>query len=172
LLVSLHGIALSQYVRPAPVHSQKENFALIKFQHAQIEIQESLRQQLAMRIDIPTRNGLAEAGGKVEEDLLLRNFRLLEFADQLSLNLCLDQCRFADVGLIPQPGAAAIKLTVWRREAGCFVVEPWPFDRPELQLTLAAARIADRKYANDQDLRRALADAQENVLPITLRRGR
>jgi hypothetical protein len=172
LLVSLHGIALSQHVRPASGHSQKENFALIKFQHAQIEIQESLRVQLAMRVDMPLRHGLAEAGGKADEDLLLRNFRLLEFADQLSLNLCFDQCRFADVTLIPQHGASVVHLTLWRRDTGNFVLDPWPFHGQELQLTVAALPLPDRKFANDQDLRRACAGAQEQTLPITLRRGR
>jgi uncharacterized protein DUF3891 len=58
LLVALHGLALAGYVKPLVDRPRAETFALIKFQHAQIEIQESLRRRLGLRLDLPLNNGL------------------------------------------------------------------------------------------------------------------
>src|ERR1700722_2269479 len=61
LLVSLHGLSLSARAHPEPANMALL-FALNKFQHRQIELQEELRQRLGMRINRPLRFGLAEAG--------------------------------------------------------------------------------------------------------------
>jgi hypothetical protein len=172
LLVSLHGLGLSQRAHPEPIQSRTDAFALIKFQHAQIEIQETLRRQLGMNIDIPLRDGMAETGGREEEDLLRHNFHLLEFADQLSLNLCFDQGRFPNLSLIAHAGEAATQLTVWRRQAGCFVLDPWPLAGQDLQVTAMAVRLPDRKFADEQELRAALAAAERVPLSMTVQRGR
>src|SRR2546423_13498096 len=68
LLVSLHGLSLSIFATSgSPVTNEKfdvneprTRFEVNKFQHAQIELQEKLRQQLGMRTDISLRHGIAE----------------------------------------------------------------------------------------------------------------
>jgi hypothetical protein len=161
LLVSLHGMALSLHIKPEKERQRSDIFSLIKFQHAQIELQEQFRRQLGMSNDLPLQNGLADPGTTPDEDLLRRNFSLLQFADQLSLNLCFDECRFADIEL-------QSRLTVQRGRDGTFSQAPWPFDRPALQLTMPARRIANRRYADNEDLRRALAAAESVMLPINV----
>jgi len=136
--VSLHGLGLSNR---AKTEQRSELFALIKFQHAQIEIQEELRRRLGMRVDAPLRHGMAEAGRSAEEDLLARNFYLLEFADQLSLNLCYDRCRFETIELAARPGEQPMNLRIERTDAGRFCVEPWPFERDIVRLQISERRL-------------------------------
>jgi hypothetical protein len=170
LLVSLHGMALSLHIKPEKSRERSDIFSLIKFQHAQIELQEEFRRQLGMSNDLPLHNGLADFGSTPEEDLLRSNFSLLQFTDQLSLNLCFDECRFADVELFAQPGEQPRRLAVERRKDGAFSVEPWPFDRAALNLTVPARKIPYRRYASQEDLRSALSIAETATLSATLRR--
>jgi Protein of unknown function (DUF3891) len=141
LLVSLHGLGLSLRAKVDPGPG-RPFFAMMKFQQEQIEIQEQLRRTLGLRVDQPLRQGLAEPGRSAEEDLLLCNFGLLEFADQLSLNLCYDTCRFPALeDFFPRPGERPITLAVRRDDAGWFTVDPWPFDRDTLQFRLPAGNV-------------------------------
>ena len=50
----------------------------------------------------------------------------------------------------------------------CFVT-PWPFSASEVRLPVRARRIADRTYADDEDLGRALADAPWVTLAYRVR---
>jgi hypothetical protein len=168
LLVSLHGLALSLHVKLEKTSDRAEIFSLIKFQHAQIELQEDLRRQLNMPTGLPLQNGLAELGTTSEEDLLLANFSLLQFADQLSLNLCFDECRFPDIDLVPKSGKPAIRLTVIRSQTGFFSLNPWPFGQQDIRLTLPAQKIPARRYADNNDLHRAFEAAQHLTLSIEL----
>jgi hypothetical protein len=66
LLISLHQLRLSDLVQ-GRASSPAEIFALNKFQHRQIEIQERLRRQLGYRTDVPLHLGLASLGGNFRE---------------------------------------------------------------------------------------------------------
>ncbi len=46
---------------------------------------------------------------------------------------------------------------------------PWPFSAREVDLPVAARRIADRAYGDDDDLARALADAPWVTLAYRVR---
>jgi hypothetical protein len=162
LLVSLHGLALSQRAKPRANAPRSETFAMIKFQHAQIEIQESLRAKLGMRLDLPLMNGLADPGAAEEEDLLRANFRLLEFADLMSLNLCYGECRFPTLEL------GQSHLRAHSKGSGVFFLEPWPFKEDVLELEVKGKRLARRKYGIDDDLRPAWSEAVAMAEPVSL----
>jgi Protein of unknown function (DUF3891) len=172
LLVSLHGLGLSLRVKADPAQPAAERaFALIKFQHKQVEVQESLRRQLGLSIDQPLYHGLATPGRAEEEDLLLFNFRLLEFADQLSLNLCLGEAFFSIFqNLHPRPGRRPVDLRIRRSAPDTFLVEPWPFDQDVLQMNVPARRIAAIVYRDEASLRSAAGSAAKQTLHFRLHR--
>lgn len=67
LLVSLHCMALANLAAAREQNATDEiarqkAFKIRRFVHKQIELQEQLRCELAMRIDLPLRGGLAEEG--------------------------------------------------------------------------------------------------------------
>jgi hypothetical protein len=174
LLVSMHAMALAAHAvharaDPLPDLARRQVFKFNKFIHDQIEIQERLRRHLAMRVDLPLRNGLAEAGRAPDEDLLLANFRLLQFLDQLSLILCFDELLFEQIGPVnPRPGVASETLRIDRRPDGAVRVAPWPFDVERFRLSVPAKTIAARPYADDTDLHAALAAATPQTLWVRL----
>lgn len=172
LLVSLHGLALSAFMFKQDAHRPAhQTFAINKFQHEQIEIQELLRRRLSMRTDGALSLGLAPRGRSIEEDWLLFNFRLLQMTDQLSVNICFDELKLPVLeNVYMQPGKARNSLKVSRGRAGEFGVEPWPFDAEELRLELAVCRVKAKVYESDAELRGAIAAAGKETVKITMRR--
>jgi hypothetical protein len=170
LLVSLHGLALSSRIK-SERPTRAAAFALIKFQHQQVEIQESLRKKLELRTDLPLRNGVAELGRSPREDALLYDFRVLEFADQLSLNLCFDEAKIPTSGsLCPRPGAAPVICRIKREEDGAFVVGPWPFDNDTLSIDIPCRRIAGKRYTSAAELQRGIEAGEDIAVTATLKR--
>ncbi|HEX4054790.1 MAG TPA: DUF3891 family protein [Tepidisphaeraceae bacterium] len=166
LLVSLHTMALANRAslrqpEATDEFSRQQTFRLRRFVHRQIELQESLRIQLGMRTDLPLRGGLAEQGRSPEEDLLRVSFFLLEFFDQLSLNLCFDQLVFGRIEMVyPRPGEGPIGLRISREAGGEMRLDPWPFNRQRLELTVPARCIRAESY-RDADALKSACDAAE-----------
>ncbi len=174
LLVSLHTMALANRASMREPEgsdeiSRQQAFRLRRFVHRQIELQESLRDRLGMRIDLPLRGGLAEPGRSPEEDLLRSNFFLLEFLDQLSLNLCFDRLVFARIEVIyPRPGEGPIGARMSREENGVIRLDPWPFNSEQLDLNLPARSIRPGPYANVEALKSAFDAAEPTNIPMRL----
>lgn len=174
LLVSLHVMALASYAatkRPGGVDeaSRVRAFRLQQFLHQQIEVQEKLRTKLEMRVDLPLHGGLADKDVSPVEDLLRANFFLLEFLDQLSLDLCFDRVVFEKFGPVyARPGEKASSIRVERDREGAVRLDPWPFDRTSLSLKVSAKRVAPGPYANVESLAKACAAAKEEPISVTL----
>jgi uncharacterized protein DUF3891 len=167
LLISLHGLSLSMR---SVIHTPAQKFGLIKFQHQQIEIQENLRRAIGLPTDQPLRHGLAELGRSPEEDLVLFNFHLLQFADQLSLNLCLGQVRLPAIDhFSPRPGESAVTLRFSRAKSGEYSVDPWPFEVDMLPVPIQARRIPARTYKGPSDLHAELNQAPQETLSLLIR---
>jgi hypothetical protein len=168
LLVSLHTMALANRASMREPEgsdelSRQQAFRVRRFVHRQIEMQESLRGRLGMRIDLPLRGGLAELGRSPEEDLLRANFFLLEFLDQLSLNLCFDQLIFSRVDAVyPRPGEPSIGVRVGREANGVMRLDPWPFNSEQLDFDVPARSIRGAPFPNAEALKSAY-DAAEPI---------
>jgi hypothetical protein len=170
LLVSLHGLALSSRIK-SERPTRAAAFALIKFQHQQVEIQESMRKKLDLRTDLPLRNGLAELGRSASEDALLYDFRVLEFVDQLSLNLCFDAAKIPSSGSVcARLGAMPVICRIRREEDEAFVVQPWPFHAETLELEIPCRRIAARRYTGAADLLHGIEAGEEFAVTSRLKR--
>jgi hypothetical protein len=174
LLVSLHTMALANHAsrrepEGADEISRQQAFRLRRFVHRQIELQESLRGRLGMRIDLPLRGGLAEPGRSPEEDLLRANFYLLEFLDQLSLNLCFDQLVFSRIEAVyPRPSEGAIGARVGREGHEAMRLDPWPFNTEIVELEVPGRSMRVGPYANVAALKSAFDSAEEVVVQMRL----
>ena len=174
LLVSLHTMALANRAslrepEGADESSRQQAFRLRRFVHRQIELQESLRDQLGMRIDLPLRGGLAEPGRSPEEDLLRANFFLLEFLDQLSLNLCFDQLVFGRIEAVyPRPSEGPMGARIGREANGAMRLDPWPFNSECVDLQVPARSIRVGPYENAEALKSAFDEAEPVVIGMRL----
>jgi hypothetical protein len=115
-----------------------------------------------MRLDIPLMNGLADPGMAPDEDLLIRNFRLLEFADQMSLNLCFAAPRFATIEL------GTSQLRIEKKGSGVFSIEPWPFNQDVLELEIKGKRLPKRKFAGSTELQEMFNSEPESTERISV----
>ncbi|HYE18393.1 MAG TPA: DUF3891 family protein, partial [Tepidisphaeraceae bacterium] len=120
LLVSLHVLNLSALLmshafvfksgdrQPAAATaglSRADQFEMNKFQHRQVEIQETLRDRLGFANDAPRQLGLAPPGTSPLDDQLRSNFRVLTLMDRLSLSLCCGKNLFPTIDDVhPTPG--------------------------------------------------------------------
>jgi uncharacterized protein DUF3891 len=172
LLISLHSMRLAAHVANhlGPQNDQAsrvQSFKVQQFLHLQIEIQEMLRRQLGLAIDMPLRGGLAERGASPEEDLLAANFSLMQLLDQISLNLCFDEVLFDRVGgIFPRPGAAPLTVLIDRPDKGVMRLDPWPFDDAVIDLKVPAKRMSIRGYRDETDLAAACAGGMKISLDV------
>lgn len=161
LLASLHGLSLS-VLATASEQNQPEKFepsdllaqfALNKFQHRQIELQETLRRRIGLRTDLPLKHGLAQPGVDKAEDRLLHNFRLLQALDLISLAICCTQppVHVMD-NVLPRPGDKPIQMKM-QRQGNDLILNPWPFNREKLFYNIPFRRIPARTYRDESELR-------------------
>jgi hypothetical protein len=167
LLVSLHVLALSALAAGPdgggghhPLErTPRQTFELNKFQHRQIEIQESLRRQMGMRTDLPLKLGVAAGDADPREGGLERNLRVLQAMDAISLGLC---CTHAPVNetapLRPKDGRPRVALTI-QRKGEDLTVEPWPFDREVIHCRIAGRRMPRQTWKDAAAFGRAFLEA-------------
>jgi len=146
LLVSLHVLDLSSIASGNP-HTRREVFELNKFQQRQIEIQVNLRNQLGLRTDLPLRMGLSLDFANRVEQQLVRNFRILQAADRLSLAICCTKVPFESVSCHPSNwGDEPIEVRFRRSDDHTLRVSPWCFDEPELSYQLPVRDLPGRAW--------------------------
>src|SRR3982751_2326827 len=144
LLVSLHSLSLSMFAMSPDrtVANEKwdatdprTRFEANQFQHAQLELQETLRRRLGLRTDLPTQGGIVTAPTEDPRELALRfNFRLLQAMDKISLCVCCTEPPFTKIEpLETQPGHAPQSLRVHRPTPATLHLSPWPFALAELE---------------------------------------
>lgn len=125
---------------------------------------------------------------------LWHNYDLLQALDLISLYLCTanlapsagsEPQRLTDVlGSIDQepgprvipsipvrPGGNRVDLVLEPGSDGAVVVDPYPFDRDSVEVTIAARAIPDFRYESPEALRDALAGADDATLDRSLVRG-
>ncbi len=158
LLVSLHGLSLSALATAQvfdneqfDLNNARVRFEVNKFQHAQIELQENLRQRLGLPTNIPLHLGIAAKSGDPREQALEFDFRLLQAMDKLSLCVCCTKPPFAKVEpMMDHPGGKATSLQVQRPVAQSLVVSPWPFDVDRIEVVFPFRRVSTEPFANQE----------------------
>jgi len=179
LLVSLHGIAISVFASTDVAESHGKftddpayRFELNKFQHAQVELQESLRTRLALRNDLPRQGGLSLNSDDPHERELLFNFRILQATDRLNLCALSEQCPFDTMELLPHPQSDAITIDIERVGDFKLIVDPWPFTESRFSVPIRYRKIPRIDYTDDAHLRHEYASAGvETVEPLLSPKG-
>jgi hypothetical protein len=179
LLVSLHGLSLSALAtahifdnEQFDLNNARVRFEMNKFQHAQIELQENLRNRLGMRTDIPLRMGLAEKTSDPKEQALEFDFRLLQALDKLSLCICCTKPPFASVeSVMDHAGGKASSLLVKRPAPQTLTVNPWPFDVVKMDVTFPFRRVGAKAFADQAAFLNVYLAAPEESFTCTVTAG-
>ena len=170
LLVSLHIFGLSAFAATNS-RTRREMFELNQFQQRQIELQERLRAGLGLTAATPLRFGLALTDDNPAEARLRHNHNVLQFMDRLSLALCCTNPPFTQIeNTTPRPGPERIIVHFTRPTPTELIVDPWPFNPPELHVSIPCRSVPAHPYDTDQQLRAAVAAAPVQKLMFTVRR--
>jgi hypothetical protein len=181
LLVSLHGLALSVNATASTagaggagqkhqfdLNNPTSRFEVNKFQHRQVELQESLRKRLGLGADLPLRQGLAIDSELPAEQAIVFQFRLLQAMDSLSLAICCTKPPVVQIGPVQaRPGGRALSLRV-RRDDQIVLVSPWPFDVEEIRVEVPYRRMTAGRFGSEEAFRSAYAAAGEERLAVTI----
>lgn len=179
LLVSLHSLALSVFATlSSPINNARWNlgdlrvrFEVNRFQHAMVELQQTLRTRLGMRTDRPLKFGLAEGSDDPAEQRLEFDYRWLSAMDRLSLSICCDPPPFAELSpVLPRAGAVAVSIRLHRSDDGALLLDPWPFAVEQIRLQIPFRRLPARQWNNPAEFRQAYATATPEQFTATLGR--
>ena len=169
LLVSMHASGLYDRARATiPGFSAK----YVKSTEAELVsgfLQALKLQQLRLKVDLR-----ADAATKdfVQEKLLESNSRRLEALDRLSLYFCLGPMEPATIDAVPADyKGAEVDWDLQPEESYGATLEPYPFRRDPLEISILARRIPKRRYADDLEFQKVLAQAPYFGRKYTLRAG-
>lgn len=176
LLVSLHGMGLSQFALAEVMHQfsrknlayTRERFELNKFQHNEIERQVELRKQLGLRLDVPLNHGLADLGTDPKEDLLTYHFRTLQAMDRLSLAICCSKPPFDTLELATHAGAMLTRIKIGRPETRRVTLDPWPFGVGRIDVAINARVLPATPFKDEASFQAAYQDAETEQLAFVV----
>jgi hypothetical protein len=169
LLVSMHCAGLYDKTRATmPGFSAK----YVKAQEvaAVTDFLQRLRlQQLRLKVDLRGDSGTKDFA---DEKWLQANAQRLEALDRLSLYFCLGPMEPATIDAVPADYKdTEVDWELQPEENSGATLEPYPFRRDPLEISILARRIPKRRYANDLELQKALAQAPYFGQKFTLRAG-
>jgi Protein of unknown function (DUF3891) len=168
LLVSMHCVGLYDKTRATmPGFSAK----YVKTQEAPLvsDFLQRLRlQQLRLKVDL---RGDPATKDFADEKWLQANAQRLEALDRLSLYFCLGPLEPATIDAVPANYQGREVDWNLQPEDNGATLEPYPFRRDPLEISILARRIPKRRYADDLELQKVLAQAPYFGLQFTLRDG-
>lgn len=169
LLVSMHCLALYDRTRATmPGFSAK----YVKSQEAPMvtEFLQTLRlQQLRLKVDLRADPAMKDYTG---EKWLQANTQRLEALDRLSLYFCMGPLEGATIDAVPADyKGTEVDWDLQPEGTNAATLEPYPFRRDPLEISILARRIPKRRYADDADFQKTLGQAAYFALKFTLRAG-
>ncbi len=169
LLVSMHCLGLYDRTRATmPGFSAK----YVKSQESQVvnDFLQSLRlQQLRLKVDLRADPKMKDF---TEEKWLQANALRLEALDRLSLYFCLGPLEGATIDGVPADyRGTEVDWNLQPQGDQAATLEPYPFRRDPLEISILARRISKRRYADDGDFQKTAAQAPYFALKFTLRAG-
>ncbi len=169
LLVSMHCIGLYDRTRATmPGFSAK----YVKAQEAPVvnDFLQRLRlQQLRLKVDL---RGDPATKDFADEKRLQANAQRLEALDRLSLYFCLGPREGATIDAVPADyRGREVDWDLQPDGINGATLEPYPFRRDPLEISILARRIPKRRYADDLELQKVLALAPYFGQKFTLRDG-
>jgi hypothetical protein len=169
LLVSMHCAGLYDRTRATmPGFSAK----YVKAQEAPVvnDFLQRLRlQQLRLKVDL---RGDPATKDFADEKRLQANAQRLEALDRLSLYFCLGPMEAATIDAVPADyRGTEVDWNLQPEGINGAKLQPYPFRRDPLEISILARRIPKRRYADDLELQKVLALAPYFGQKFTLRDG-
>ena len=169
LLVSMHCLGLYDRTRATmPGFSAK----YVKSHESQTvnDFLQSLRlQQLRLKVDLradPKTKDFAE------EKWVQANSSRLEALDRLSLYFCMGPLEAATIEAVPADyHGNEVDWNLQPEGNNAVALEPYPFRRDPLEVSILARRIPRRRYSDEGDFQKLLGQAPYFALKYTLRAG-
>ena len=161
LLISMHTYNLLTEHADRSTIAQDQLPLLDRFLTEQKDFQTTLRVRiLADDSATPPRK---------KEAAILDHFRLLQATDNLSLLTCVDFTQPAHL-LHPLPLRGGGRTEVKVRSAGPrhFVLDPYPFDQPELHFTFPARHLEGTVFGSAAELQERFGGSQVETLSVTV----
>jgi len=126
-------------------------------------------QQLRLKVDL---RGDPATRDFADEKWLQDNAQRLEALDRLSLYFCLGPLGPATIDAVPADyHGTEVDWDLQPEEYNGATLEPYPFRRDPLEISILARKIPKRRYADDLELHKALAQAPYFGQKFTLRDG-
>jgi hypothetical protein len=169
LLVSMHCAGLYDKTRATIPGFSAKYIKSHEVPLASDFLQRLRLQQLRLKVDL-------RADGKMrdftEEQWLQANSKRLEALDRLSLYFCLGPLEAATIDAVPADyKGAEVDWDLQPEASNAVTLEPYPFRRDPLEISILARRVPKRRYADDADFQKTLAQAPFFALKFTLRAG-
>jgi hypothetical protein len=169
LLVSMHCLALYDRTRATMpgfsakyVKSQDSTMVTDFLQMLRLQ---QLRLKVDLRADPLTKNF-------TDEKWLQANAQRLEALDRLSLYFCMGPLEGATIDVVPADyQGTEVDWDLQPEGGNAATLEPYPFRRDPLEISILARRIPKRRYADDTDFQKALSQASYFAMKFTLRAG-
>jgi len=169
LLVSMHCAGLYDKTRATmPGFSAK----YVKSQEAPLVtdfVQRLRLQQLRLKVDLradPATKNFSD------EKWLQANAQRLEALDRLSLYFCLGPMEAATIDAVPSDyNGREVDWDLQPEGDNAATLEPYPFRRDPLEISILARRIPKRRYADNLELQKVLAQSPYFGQKYTLRAG-
>jgi hypothetical protein len=169
LLVSMHCLGLYDRTRATmPGFSAK----YIKSHESQMvnDFLQTLRlQQLRLKVDLRADSKMKDF---TDEKWLQANLLRLEALDRLSLYFCMGPLEGATIDAVPADyKGREVDWDLQPDGDNTATLEPYPFRRDPLEISILARRIPRRRYADDADLQKTVGQSPYFALKFTVRAG-
>jgi hypothetical protein len=169
LLVSLHCAGLYDKTRATmPGFSAK----YVKSQEAPLVtdfVQRLRLQQLRLKVDL---RGDPATKNFSDENWLQANALRLEALDRLSLYFCLGPVEPSTIDAVPSDyKGGEVDWNLQPEGNNAATLEPYPFRRDPLEISILSRRIPRRRYADDLELQKVLAQVPYFGQKFTVRAG-
>jgi hypothetical protein len=126
-------------------------------------------QQLRLKVDL---RGDSKTRDFSDEKWLQANALRLEALDRLSLYFCLGPMEPATIDAVPSNyKGGEVDWDLEPEGINAATMEPYPFRRDPLEISILVRRIPKRRYADDLELQKVLAQAPYYAQKFTLRAG-
>ena len=164
VLISMHTYSLLHDHADRSTIAAKDLPLLDEFLAQQKLFQSSLRQQIAVDPRFTTI--------QTSEDVILDHFRLLQATDYLSLLTCVDYRQAAHLlhPFLLRDGEHA-SIQVRSAASHHFILDPYPFDKPDLTFSFPARHVKGKTYAAAGDLQQLFSAAPVETLSVRVSAG-
>jgi hypothetical protein len=167
LLVNMHCVGIYGWMRSimppfSAAHAESKDARMVGDFIDQLKLRQ-IRLRSEMRAN-PATSAL------VQESLLKRRAKLLELLDRLSLYFCMDMQDDSTIDAVPvDDSGAQVDCKIRRQGQYVVSIDPYPFRRDALPISILARRVPKRLYGRPEDFQKTLAEAPYFAMNFTLR---